>query len=272
MEQLLPYFQSHFDQLQTAYRPYREHVAPLFSQLGLNLDEQKEVGVLIILSSVAVLLLSILLARLFLPGNPSKKQPSGKKSNRTGSKNPSNPKKQATPQTRHVRNDNQATRQNAQKEPITTKEKGCVPIESETAVEKATSEERKPDLIDEGPTPKQEPTAVLNEGAPQSKKTKKKEKNKDKTQKEETPKAEEPSPEKEAEQVKEVSTEKIETPAKKDLEDTTGEKGFTSEERPGSAREQDIQTSTTPLRRSQREKATPQRFSPSTKKRVRKVD
>ena len=238
MEAILPHLQAHFQDLISSYRPYRHHVSPLVKYLGLTLDESQELAILLLLGSAIILLATILSVRAFTPA--PKRQAAKPKSKSTKKK--ANKPKTADTTKEEPKQDSQ---NKTEKQPtVGQREQEKAP---KTVIVKEESSEQ---------VKSTEPQSPQGEEKQQQGEDKAEEKEEEKEEKEEETEEEtvSPAPQKNA---KHLESPPDESPGTRKITEETPE----DEAQPA-----------TPLRRSSRVKSTPQKFSPSVKKRVRKVD
>jgi len=264
-------FDAHFEQLQRLYRPYRPYVTPIFAQLGVVTDTT-ELAIILLLSSLLILGLSILLARILL--QEQKKLPKHKTkgarvefgtsaivTDSLGKQNKSrHSMAEVAPQKEDTHKNDERSEVNGigQQAPESGRESANVssqidPSEKGSAPH-ATFEEAGHTKTDEKTVGSSPTNHVSIENQRDA-----------------------------ADESMHVATEELhekEVDTQEEPPTPCGNQGL--EGRPGgneglpSVVAETLPTlsaePTTPLRRSQREKATPQRFSPSAKRRVRKVD
>lgn len=249
---VVSHLQAHFHDLLATYHPYREHIAPVFRYLGVGLDEAQELSILLLLASVILLTALLLVLRTVISSSTKKHttlQPSKGRKKRL-KKNSTKPNRASSPSKALEKPENNAREQ----KPLLQREGAEIGGEERNV----TGNEKK--------------------GIPQTLQHQQTETQVEETHTQEKMKIEEKE---EAEQ-QEVWQEKEKELSVCTHETTRGEPCQTaSDETPGTRKVPSLSEETplveeeqpvTPLRRSSRVKATPQKFSPSAKRRVRKVD
>jgi len=252
--------QAHLEEVIAIYRPYRHHVTPLFDHLGLKLDEAQELAICLLTTSFVFLLATFLLGRVFAP---AKQRPLGEKKNpryTTDKHQEADIATSANFEVKGVRKDANET------------EERHTPLDQKELRHQTERTECRTGREDDYSSSLREDTMQPQElFQPETRQPVEKEiiQHTTEVKQEGTHPSEGKSDESETTCVA-VNAPDI-RPVVQGTESSCEDQ---SDERPGTMKQtvEEEEQPATPLRRSSRVKSTPQKFSPSGKKRVRKVD